>query len=399
MNRRDEAAMSDAQQSPGGDASAVGARLIAEIDALAPEIIATAIEAETEGRIPPSITERLVAAGLYRASVPQSHGGLELDLPTMAMIIRRLSRLDASVGWVASVRMLLPFGLALLPRERYDAVLRGGPDIALNASNQPGGRAELTPEGLRVSGRWPFASGCEDSDWMALNCVLTRDGQPVPGPVPGAPAMRMVLVPRRDIRIEDTWRALGLKATASHHVVVDGAVVPEADAVDPAIAKSCVSGPLYGRVMQIAPLLHCPIALGIAEGALNDLVAVAKSGVRQLGSVSLLQDSEAFRLQLGEAQAEWRAAQALADAEIHRVWNEASMGALENAPQPDIGQAAAWITQACLRVTQKCFELGGASAVYEISSLQRRLRDLLAAAQHTLVQRRQYIPAARSLLQ
>ncbi len=376
------------------------ARILAEIDALAPVIVAEASKGEAERRISPVIMERLGAAGLYRATAPRSHGGLEVDLATIGTIIRRLARLDASVGWVAGVRMVVQLGLPLLPRDRYEAVMGDGPDVLLNASNQPGGQAEATPEGLRVTGRWPFASGCEDSHWMALACVLTRDGAPLPGPMEGVPAMRMVLVPRRHIRIEDTWRALGLEATASHHVVVDGAVIPESDAIDVGSARSCLPGPLQGRAMQIAALMHCPLALGVAEGALDDLVAAAKAGRRLLGSATALKDSEVFQFQLGQAQAELRAAEALTDAETARLWKDAEAGLLQpGLPHPALLQSAAWITQACLRVTQKCFELCGASAVYESSSLQRRLRDLSTAAQHTHVQGRNYIPASRLLLQ
>ena len=39
-------------------------------------------------------------------------------------------------------------------------------------------------------------------------------------------------------------------------------------------------------------------------------------------------------------------------------------------------QAATWITVACVRVAEGCFELAGSRAVYESSSLQRRVRDL-----------------------
>ncbi|MET0312788.1 MAG: acyl-CoA dehydrogenase family protein, partial [Hansschlegelia sp.] len=228
-----------------GDAS----RLFAEIEALAPEIAAQAGEAEAVRRIPAAIMDRLGAAGLNRASVPESHGGLEFDLPDLVRVVQRLARLDASVGWIAAARVLMPIGLALLPRSRFDEILRGGPDILMNASNQPGGIAEATSDGWRVSGRWPFASGCEESQSSVLNCVLVKDGQPLPGPAAGAPAMRMVLVPRSAIQIEDTWRAMGLRATASHHVVVQDALVPDSDGVDLATARPCLPGPLYGGLM------------------------------------------------------------------------------------------------------------------------------------------------------
>ena len=40
------------------------------------------------------------------------------------------------------------------------------------------------------------------------------------------PDMRAFLVPRRDYAIDDTWYAVGLCATGSKDLVVNGAIVP-----------------------------------------------------------------------------------------------------------------------------------------------------------------------------
>jgi indole-3-acetate monooxygenase len=42
----------------------------------------------------------------------------------------------------------------------------------------PAGRAELVDGGYRVSGRWPFASGCQDAQWIAGHCAVYKDGAP-----------------------------------------------------------------------------------------------------------------------------------------------------------------------------------------------------------------------------
>jgi alkylation response protein AidB-like acyl-CoA dehydrogenase len=61
-------------------------------------------------------------------------------------------------------------------------------------------------------------------------------------------------------------------------------------------------------------------------------------------------------------------------------------------------QAAIWITSACVRVAEGCFELAGSRAVYESSSLQRRMRDLRVAAQHVIVHPRHYVTAGAAVL-
>jgi hypothetical protein len=54
-----------------------------------------------------------------------------------------------------------------------------------------------------------------------------------------------------------------------------------------------------------------------------------------------------------------------------------------------------WLATICVRAVDACFALGGGSALYETSPLQRRLRDLHAAAQHGAVQQLHYASAGK----
>jgi indole-3-acetate monooxygenase len=62
--------------------------------------------------------EALRSIGLFRIFEPQSHGGLELDLPTALEIIGALGRIDGSVGWTAMIGGGCDMFAALLPRGR-----------------------------------------------------------------------------------------------------------------------------------------------------------------------------------------------------------------------------------------------------------------------------------------
>src|SRR5690349_14465434 len=75
--------------------------LLRVIQELGPAINARALEIETSRRIPADIVEILKRAGIFRMFVPQSYGGLELDLPTGLEILVELSKIDSSVGWNA----------------------------------------------------------------------------------------------------------------------------------------------------------------------------------------------------------------------------------------------------------------------------------------------------------
>jgi alkylation response protein AidB-like acyl-CoA dehydrogenase len=163
--------------------------ILAGIRQLAPEIAARAAEIEAARRVPPDLVQRLKAIGLFRMFVPKSHGGLELALPVGLPVISALARIDGSVGWTAIVASSASIFVSLAQRETYDRIYRNGPDVAMCGSSQPAGTAEKTAEGWRVSGRWPFASGCMHAEWMAGFCVVTANGKPAVG-AHGRPLVR-----------------------------------------------------------------------------------------------------------------------------------------------------------------------------------------------------------------
>jgi indole-3-acetate monooxygenase len=375
-------------------------RILSELDGLAPILAARAAEAEEARRIPADIIQMLKSVGVFRMTAPQIFGGLEFDFPTVARILQKLVKIDGSTGWIATVTNATALLLPLLPRETYEETYRNGPDRLCAGGGQPTGTAVAEAGGLRVNGRWPFASGCEDADWIASICVLTQDGKPAPGPAEGVPAMRVVCLPARHWHIEDTWRAPGLRATGSHHIVLKDVFVPSENVFDMASARPCLPGPLYNAPpMQIATLLHGPIALGMAEGAIDDLVAIAQSGRKQQYAAVSMRDSEIFHYELGRAQAEFRAAQVMCDAQIASHWRHAVAGTLSgDALHAEATQSMIWVTETCLRVIQSCFALAGGAAVSNTSPLQRRLRDTQTAAQHQGVHARHYARAGKLLL-
>lgn len=374
-------------------------RILADIDALAPQIVARAAEAEVARRIPDDIMQALKTIGLFRMAAPKAKGGLELDFPSLTRVSQRLTRIEGSVGWIGTIGGAAGAILSLLPGEAYDEVYRDGPDIMFAGAGQPVGTAEAVEGGWRISGRWPFSSGCETADWICVHCVLTRDGQPLPGPVEGSPATSFALLPARHVRIEDTWYSSGLKATASHHIAVQDVTIEEKYLFDIAKARACVPGPLYSAPMQLITLLHGSLALGLAEGALDDIVAMALSGRRQQRTAVAMRDSEIFQYELGRAQTKLGAAQMAHDALAANLWEQAQAGALNTeAKFAESTQYAIWLTEICLDVVQTCFTLGGGAAVFDSSPLQRRLRDLEVAAQHGGIHPQHYAMAGRLLL-
>ena len=373
-------------------------RLLAGMRKLAPEIRSRAGDIEASRRIPPGLVKALKAIGVLRMLMPRSHGGFELDLPTALEILAALSKIDGSVGWTIAITSGGDLFAPLLPRDTYDEVYRNGPDVVLAGSSQPAGTAEATAGGWRVTGRWPFASGCQHADWMVGFCMMSDHGNPLLDEA-GAPLVRGFVLPARDWLIEDTWYVAGLRGTGSHHITLRDAFVPAENFLDLMKGEPCVPGPLYRAVRAVLPLLHGSVSVGIAEGAVDELVALANTGHQQLRAPAPMRDSEVFHHELGRIVADLRAAQALLQLQAASHWRHALAGTLrDEALVTQATQTATWIATTCVRVADACFALGGGSALFDASPLQRRLRDLHAAAQHASAQQRDYASAGKLVL-
>jgi alkylation response protein AidB-like acyl-CoA dehydrogenase len=373
-------------------------RLLAEFRALAPGIRSRAAEIEAGRRIPPDLLEVLRRIGAFRLLKPRSQGGLELDLPEAVEVLSAAARIDGSLGWTLGIAAGGELLMAYLPSETYERIHRQNPDLVLAGSIQPAGTARRLRDDWRLTGRWPFASGSDHADWL-FGVAKIMDGDTPLFEPDGAPAMRGFFAPASAWRIEDTWHVVGLRGTASADIALDDYLAPGDAVIDFVNGAPCLSGPLYRSVRHMLPILHGAVSVGMAEGALDDIIALAATGRRQQRTAVSMRESEIFQSELGRISAEVRAAQALLKHFTQTQWDRALAGTLVGeASMVEAGQTAAWLAATCVRVANACFALGGGAAVYNTSPLQRWLRDLHAAAQHATAHPRLYIAAGRLLL-
>ena len=382
-----------------GTSKDVTHRLLGDLQELAPYLQSRSAEIDAYGRVPPDLVASLRAIGVFRMFVPRSHGGLELDFTDGIEIIQALARIDGSVGWLAGFSNGGALLATLAPPEIYDRIYKNGPDLTFAGTLKPGGKAEAMGNSWRLNGRFDFFSGCQHADWMGVTFLMSKDGVPLLQP-DGQPLVRSCFVHAGDCQIEETWDVAGLKATGSHDVVITDLVVPEADFFDlfgPQIYKT---GPLYREPLPLLLLLIPAILVGIATGALDEIVRVANAGRQQFKATAPMRDSELFQADLGRIEADLNAARACLQVQVASHWHHALNGTLQREPYlTQTLQTAAWVATICVRIASDCFALGGSKAVYTSSPLQLRLRDLLVGSQHFVAQKRQYVTAGKLLLE
>ena len=180
---------------------------------------------EQERHMPRPLFEALRDAGVFRMSVPKAVGGAEADEEIIVQAIEELARQDGSVGWNVMIASNAAIGRDL-PAAALREVYRGGPNTVIAGALLPQGAAIPVPGGFRLTGRWTFASGCHQADWMLGSSTVMAHGTPRLRP-DGRPDIRTFFMPVGACEILDTWHTAGLRGTGSHDWQVTDVFVPE----------------------------------------------------------------------------------------------------------------------------------------------------------------------------
>jgi indole-3-acetate monooxygenase len=341
--------------------------------------------AEIEGRrkLPADIARQMGAAGFYRMFILESAGGLEMPPRVAAEVYEALAEGDASCGWIAFIGATTGLALGRMPEAAVREVL-AAPETLIAGVFAASGRAVKVDGGFRVNGRWQWGSGSCNADWIGGGCTLIEDDKPLVTSA-GVPRNHMLLFPAADVHSLDTWHTSGLRGTGSTDFAVHDLFVPEGRASG-YLVRAVPDRPLF-RFPQFALLAHgvAAVAMGIARASIREFVRIAGEKRRSGASVTLAHHAPA-QIEVALAEARLRSARAFFYETIEAAWSLA----VEGGPLPvgarrDLRLATTHALQASLQVVDAMYTLGGGSAVYEGSPLQRHLRDVHVASQHIMV--------------
>jgi alkylation response protein AidB-like acyl-CoA dehydrogenase len=352
--------------------------VLAAVDDLAHSIAEQAAVTEREREVPAALIDELASAGCFRLIRPASHGGLGADLATALDVWRRLAWSDASTAWTVMIGSAAWLDLAGLSPATFDELFAADREVIVAGAFNPSGTIERHGDGYRVSGRWSFASGCRHATLLYGNCVESTADSSF--------ALRIAAFEPHEVAIEDTWRTLGLRGTGSHHFHVDGLAVAAAWTHDPMAEEPWLDTPVVRvPVPTLAAHAIAAVALGIAEAALDDIVAIASDKVPLLAPAPLASDPT-FHQRLAAADTELRAASALLRETAEAVW---STGVEARPFAPELRARARatgnWIVDRAIAAVDFAHHAAGSASVYDGSPLERRLRDIHTLSQHFLV--------------
>ncbi|MDO9338576.1 MAG: acyl-CoA dehydrogenase family protein [Caulobacter sp.] len=361
------------------------------------ELRARAPEIEQARRLPADIARKLAQAGLFRMLIPAALGGQQSDPATVAGAIEALAEADASAGWCLMIGATTAMLSARLPAD-LAAQMVADPEVICGGVFAPMGRAVDAGDHWRVTGRWKWGSGSQNCAWLAGGAVLMGEGGPLTDAA-GQPLHRMMIFPASEAELIDTWRTSGLCGTGSLDIAVRDIFVPKARSValqsDPPVAEGAVFRfPPFGLLaMGIAA-----VALGNARGALADFAAIAGAGSSQ-GSQRPLAERNVVQAEFAQVSGEVEAARARFYQTIDILWRAVQAdGTTAIADRAQLRLACAHAAKTSADAARRIYDLGGGSAVFLESPLQRRFRDAHVITHHIMVAPSVFELAGRVLL-
>ena len=329
---------------------------------------------ESQCHIDQDIIERFKDIGVYRAFVPKRFGGDERAPSDFLSLIEKISMADGSAGWVASFGMN-PFYLGGLPLETIDKVWADTPDVVFAGAIFPMGPAQELDDDYIVSGRWKFASGCKGASLIGFGIKPETEGA----------LPRMAVVPADQVKIDETWDMIGMRATGSHDVVADNITVPKEWTFVRGGSLSLTEPLFKYPSLSLATQVLAVTTLGLARESLN-IITNEAGGRKSVTGAPNLGEREYVQIAVGKAEAKVHACKAFFYQAIDDVWATITSGNEPSDAQINLLRlSSSHLTHECVEVVRTVYKLMGMTSAQNSHRMTRIYRDSSLVAQHAFM--------------
>lgn len=369
---------------------------LAEAKALAPRILAERGAIERMRGLPPDLARAMGQAGFFSLWLPKSLGGPELTPAELARIVEVFARADGSTGWLVGIGTSNSRLAGYLSEPVAREIWGDGTSVLAGTLN-PVGTAVAVRGGYRVNGQWSYASGVDHSNWLLGACqVLQDNAQRVR--LDGSPETRIMLFPKHQAEVLDTWDVAGMRGSGSHDFRVTDLHVPDERSIDAITPTPVQPGLLYRLpLVTVFNTSVFGVPLGIARAAIDDLMDMAQSK-RPVGATQALREHVTVQMEVGRAEAILRSARAFVFETMEALWEAGENGEATTRDRVLARMAGSHAAAAAVQVADMMFAAGGAGGIYERGRLARCWRDAHAMSHHAGQSTFQFQTAGRVLL-
>jgi indole-3-acetate monooxygenase len=379
--------------------------LVRAAAALQPAIRDHLDEINREQRLPKALVEKFHAAGFYNMTIPRELGGLQVDPLTYLRVVELLAEAAGSVGWNLcnnSIAQLVTLGL---PDEGVQELYAQRPDTPIaGTAVMGGGRAVPVEGGYRVTGRWPFGTGCQEASWMLGSFQIFDGDRPRRSPDGNSSHWRGIFKRSEARIVEGSWDVAGLRATGSFDWTVEDVFLPERRTMVHAGIPldnqwSRWSGISYALPAQawVGPH-HSAVITGICRAGINAMIELAGAKTPR-GRSERLCDNPQVQDAIGRADSILNAGRAYRTAMVTEVWNTVAAGEETTLEQrARCRMAAANAADSARTAMDLVYRQGGSTSYKRESRLAECWRDLHVVGQAVTVMPEWYPIGGRALM-
>ncbi|MBF5003589.1 acyl-CoA dehydrogenase family protein [Diaphorobacter caeni] len=367
---------------------------------LAVDFAGRAVQHDRDGTFPHENFADLHAAGLLALAAPVALGGQGASSTQLAEVLGAIGYGCPATALVLSMQYIQQrqagragssWPEALARKLVKDAVERGALINALRVEPELGSPARgglpatvatRTPDGWRISGRKIYSTGSPALRWLA---VWARTDE-------AAARVGTFLVRADDpgVLIEETWDHLGLRASGSHDVVLDGVLTPADHAIG--LAPPGATPAKDGAFQAEMTLLLGAIYDGVARAARDWLVAFLNERTpANLGAP--LASLPRFQEAVGRIEGQLLSNRVLLARLAADLDGEVSTSAT------DAGLVKNLVMAQSIAVVQEALSLTSNHGLSRRNPLERHLRDVLCGRVHTPQEDSVWVAAGRAALQ
>jgi alkylation response protein AidB-like acyl-CoA dehydrogenase len=344
-------------------------------------------------------------AGFLRLTVPREYGGYEAPLSLFLRTQEELAAGDGSTALALNMHQVRFGGEReshSLPPEWFEAMCRGAVEhgwLANTAATEeglgspagggvPATTATRTPDGWRIDGRKSFTTMAPALEFFIVSARIDEPEASSDPPEIGNFTLRPGDV---GMSVVETWDSLGMRATGSHDLVLDGVALP----VDRLLTRRRAgqADPRGGAGTAWFALGVAATTIGVAQAARDYAVGFAR--VRTPFGASPIRQVPGVRMRIGRIDLLLQRSRALVY-DAARAWEEKLDDGMP--PLDRVAVAKVETLNACIEATDLAMRVVGGVGLLKSRPIERYYRDIRAGLHNPPIEDRALEQLARRAL-